>query len=46
MIRHIVRKEFTDVARRATVPLAVLGGLLVLVSAAAGVGLGRVRCAD
>ncbi len=35
-----------DVARRAAVPLAVLGGLLVLVGAAAGAGLGRVRGAD
>ena len=36
----------SNVARRAAVPLAVLGGLLALASAAAGVGLGRVRGAD
>ena len=35
-----------DVARRAGVPLAVLIGLLGLVGAGAGVGLGRVRGAD
>ncbi len=35
-----------DVARRAGVPLAVLIGLLGLVSAGAGVGLGRVRGAS
>ena len=35
-----------DVVRRAGVPLAVLIGLLGLVSAGAGVGLGRVRGAD
>ena len=35
-----------DVARRAGVPLAVLIGLLGMVSAGAGVGLGRVRGAD
>jgi len=35
-----------DVAGRAAVPLTVLGGLVVLVIAGAGVGLGRVRGAD
>ncbi len=35
-----------DVARRTGVPLLVLGGLVVLVSVGAGVGLGRVRGAD
>ncbi len=35
-----------DVTRRAGVPLALLGGLLVFVSAGAAIGLGRVRGAD
>ena len=35
-----------DVARRAVVPLLVLGGLVVLVSAGAAARLGRVRGAD
>ena len=35
-----------DAARRAAVPLTVLGGLVLLVGAAAGVALGRVRGAD
>ena len=35
-----------DVARRTAVPLLVLGGLVVLVSAGAGVGPGRVRGAN
>jgi len=35
-----------DVTRRAAVPLGVLGALLILVAAGAGVGLGRVRGAD
>ena len=39
-------EESADVARRAAVPLTVLGGLVVLVCAGAGVGLGRVRGAD
>ena len=39
-------EESADVARRAAVPLTVLGGLLALVIAGAGVGLGRVRGAD
>ena len=39
-------EEPAEVARRATVPLAALGGLLVLVSTGAGIGLGRVRGAD
>ncbi len=39
-------EEPAEVARRATVPLAALGGLLVLVGTGAGVGLGRVRGAD
>ncbi|MDE0356304.1 MAG: DUF3526 domain-containing protein, partial [Gammaproteobacteria bacterium] len=43
---HLTDEEGTDVARRAGVPLTVLGGLLVLVGAGAGVGLGRVRGAD
>ena len=36
----------SDVTRRAAVPLGVLGALLILVAAGAGVGLGRVRGAD
>ena len=40
---RFVDEESTDVIRRAAVPLTVMGGLVVLVSAAAGVGLGRVR---
>ena len=43
---QFVDEESADVARRATIPLTVLGGLVVLVSAAAGAGLGRVRGAD
>ena len=43
---HLTDEEGADVARRAGVPLTVLGGLLVLVGAGAGVGLGRVRGAD
>ena len=39
-------EEGADVARRAGVPLTVLGGLLVLAGVGAGVGLGRVRGAD
>ena len=35
-----------EVSRRAAVPLGVLGGLLILVGAGAGVGLGRVRGAS
>ncbi|MDE2721283.1 DUF3526 domain-containing protein [Candidatus Palauibacter polyketidifaciens] len=35
-----------EVTRRAAVPLTVLGGLLILVGAGAGVGLGRVRGAS
>ena len=35
-----------DAARRAAVPLAVLGGLVLLVAVSAGVSLGRVRGAD
>ncbi len=35
-----------DAARRAAVPLTVLGGLVLLVGMGAGVGLGRVRGAD
>ncbi len=35
-----------DAAGRAALPLAVLGGLVVLVGVGAGVGLGRVRGAD
>ena len=42
----LVDEESADAARRAAAPLAVLGALLVLVSAGAGVGLGRVRGAD
>ena len=38
--------DSADLARRATAPLAVLAGLLALIGAAAGVGLGRVRGAD
>ena len=40
---RFVDEQPADVARRAAVPLLVLGGLVVLVSAGAGVGLGRVR---
>ena len=43
---RLADEEDADVARRAGVPLTVLGGLLVLVGAGAGVGLGRVRGAD
>ncbi|MDE0475537.1 MAG: DUF3526 domain-containing protein, partial [Gammaproteobacteria bacterium] len=43
---HLTDEEGADVARRAGVPLTVLGGLLALVGAGAGVGLGRVRGAD
>jgi hypothetical protein len=43
---RFVDEESADVARRAAVPLMVLGGLVVLVIAGAGVGLGRVRGAD
>ena len=39
-------EESAEVAGRAAVPLIVLGGLVVLVCAGAGVGLGRVRGAD
>ena len=35
-----------EAARRAAAPLAVLGGLVLLVAACAGVALGRVRGAD
>ncbi|MYH10429.1 MAG: DUF3526 domain-containing protein, partial [Gemmatimonadales bacterium] len=35
-----------EVTRRAAVPLGVLSGLLILVGAGAGIGLGRVRGAD
>ncbi|MDE2691199.1 MAG: DUF3526 domain-containing protein [Acidobacteriota bacterium] len=38
--------DSADLTRRATAPLAVLAGLLALIGAAAGVGLGRVRGAD
>ena len=41
-----VDEEPGDVARRTAVPLLVLGGLVVLVSVGAGVGLGRVRGAN
>ena len=41
-----VDEEPADVARRAVVPLFVLGGLVVLVSAGAASRLGRVRGAD
>ena len=43
---RFVDEEPADVARRAAVPLLVLSGLVVLMSAGAGVGLGRVRGAD
>ena len=43
---HLADEEGADVARRAGVPLTVLGGLLVLTAVGAGVGLGRVRGAD
>ena len=47
-LSDVPRFRFVDeqpaaVARRAAVPLLVLAGLVVLVSAGAGVGLGRVR---
>lgn len=42
----LVDGNSADLARRATAPLAVLAGLLALIGAAAGVGLGRVRGAD
>ena len=40
---RFVDEQPADVARRAAVPLAVLGGLVVLVGAGAGIRLGRVR---
>ena len=40
---RFVDEESTDVARRTAIPLTVLGGLVVLVSASAGMRLGRVR---
>ena len=43
---RFVDEEPADVAGRAAVPLTVLGGLVVLVIAGAGAGLGRVRGAD
>ena len=39
-------EETADVVRRALVPMLALGGLVLLVSAGAGFGLGRVRAAD
>ena len=43
---RLTDEESADVARRASVPLTVLGGLLVLAGVGAGVGLGQVRGAD
>ena len=43
---RLVDEESSDAARRAAVPLTVLGGLVLLVGTGAGVGLGRVRGAD
>ena len=43
---RLVDEESGDAARRAAVPLTVLGGLVLLVGGGAGVGLGRVRGAD
>ena len=43
---QFVDEEPGEVARRAATPLTVLGALVVLVSAAAGAGLGRVRGTD
>ena len=43
---RFVDEEPAEVAGRAAVPLTVLGGLVVLVIAGAGAGLGRVRGAD
>ena len=40
---RLVDEESAEVGRRATVPLTVLGGLVLLVGAGAGVRLGRVR---
>ena len=43
---RFVDEESSDVAGRAVVPLTVLGGLVALVIAGAGAGLGRVPGAD
>ena len=43
---RFVDEESAYVAGRAAIPLTVLGGLVALVIAGAGVGLGRVRGAD
>lgn len=43
---RFVDEESADVAGRAAVPLTVLGGLVILMGAAARIGLGRVRGAD
>ena len=43
---RLTDEESADVARRASVPLTVLGGLLVLAGVGAGVGLSQVRGAD
>ena len=43
---RLTDEESDAVARRATVPLTFLGGLLTLVGAGAGLRLGRVRGAD
>ena len=43
---RLVDETGGDAASRAVLPLAVLGGLVLLVGVGAGVGLGRVRGAD
>ena len=43
---RLADEDPSDAARRAAVPLTVLGGLVLLVGMGAGVGLGRVRGAD
>ena len=43
---RLADEDPADAARRAAVPLTVLGGLVLLVGMSAGVGLGRVRGAD
>ena len=43
---RFVDEDSSDVAGRAAVPLTVLGGLVALVIAGAGAGLGKVRGAD
>ncbi len=43
---RLADEEAADVGRRAALPLAFLGGLVLVVGGGAGVGLGRVRGSD